>query len=513
MNHNRLIFFDTTLRDGEQAPGFGMSLDEKLQVAAALVRLGVDVIEAGFPAASPGDFEAVRTIAERCADTTIAGLARCHEHDIARTAEALQNASRGRIHVFLATSPIHREHKLGLDREQVLARIRAGVGRARDLCDDVEFSAEDASRTEPEFLVEAVSAAIEAGATTINIPDTVGFALPAEFGRLFAMLRSEFGDAATFSAHCHDDLGLALANSLAAVANGARQVECTINGIGERAGNCALEEIAMAIRTRPLEFPVAVELDTTQLCSASRIVSSITGSTVQPNKAIVGANAFAHEAGIHQHGVLAHSTTYEIMRPEDVGAAGSSLVLGKHSGRHALRQRIETLGFTLDEDAFDRLFTEFKLLADRKKELHDADIEALALGRSISASGPWQLVSLQTTSGTNTRPTASVELMHPESGVRAEAAIGDGPIDAAFRAIARATEMHELRLTDYQVHSVTGGPDAQGRVTVDCACEDRSLRGHGVSTDTVEASALAILDTVNRFETLQPSRLTNGANR
>ncbi len=498
MADDRLILFDTTLRDGEQAPGFQMNLEEKLQMAAALARLGVDVIEAGFPAASPGDFAAVKGVAERCQGPTIAGLARCHPGDIKAVVDALQPAAKRRIHVFLATSPIHREHKLAMSREQVLERIKSGVATAREHCDDVEWSAEDASRTEPEFLVEAARAAVDAGATTINIPDTVGYALPGEFQQLFVMLKRELGDAAILSAHCHDDLGLAVANSLAAVAGGARQVECTINGIGERAGNCALEEIAMVVRTRPLAFGVQVGIDTTRLAPTSRLLSSITGVDVQPNKAIVGANAFAHEAGIHQHGVLAHASTYEIMRPEDVGVAKSQLVLGKHSGRHALRARLTELGHELDETAFEQFFSDFKQLADRKREIHDSDLEELALGRAVRTTGPWELVSLHTSAGTHARPTASVELALAEEGVRAEAALGDGPIDATFQAIARATGAGEARLIDYHVQAVTGGEDAQGRVTVDCLIDGVRVRGHGVRTDIVEASALAILEAFNR---------------
>lgn len=501
-SNQRLILFDTTLRDGEQAPGFNMNLDEKLQVASALGRLGVDVIEAGFPAASPGDFESVRAVAEAVRGPVICGLARCHQADIEAVHRSLEGAERSRIHVFLATSPIHREHKLQMGTDEVLRRIESGVSLARSLCEDVEFSAEDASRTEPEFLARAVQVAIEAGAGTINIPDTVGYAIPSEFGEIFRMLNDVVPgvESIVLSSHCHDDLGLAVANSLAALGNGARQVECTINGIGERAGNCALEEVAMAVRTRQDEFGLEIGIDTTRLQSTSRLLSSITGVPVPPNKAIVGANAFAHEAGIHQHGVLAHSSTYEIMRPDDVGFSGEQLVLGKHSGRHAMRHKIEELGYALDEDSFEEVFVGFKKLADRKKTVLDADIEALIVGTGIATHGPWELISLHTSAGTGSLPTASVEVAHRDDAGKAEAAVGDGPIDATFKALARATGYLDTSLTDYQVRSVTFGEDAQGQVTVHCEHEGRTVRGVGVSTDVIEASALAFLDVINRCE-------------
>ena len=502
-----LILFDTTLRDGEQAPGFHMNLDEKMQIAGALARLGVDVIEAGFPAASPGDFEAVEAIACALRGPTICALARCHRDDVDRAWHALCKAARPRLHVFLATSPIHRKHKLKMDQAEVLRRIHEGVSHAKSLCDDVEFSPEDASRTEPEFLVAAVQAAVDAGASTINIPDTVGYALPDEFGELFRHIAANVRgiDAVTLSAHCHDDLGLATANSLAAVAAGARQIECTINGIGERAGNCALEEIAMAVQTRQQEFLLELNIDNTRLQPTSRLVAAITGSPVPPNKAIVGANAFAHEAGIHQHGVLSHSSTYEIMRPEDVGAAGSNLVLGKHSGRHALRKRITELGYSLPDDEIQRVFSEFKKLADRKKQILDADIEALVVDTGIRTHGPWSLQFLHASAGTGGIPTATVKVSHRDGEERAEAAVGDGPIDATFRALTRATHCNQARLHDYEVRSVTLGEDAQGHASVHCDLEGRSYRGHGVSTDIIEASALAILDVINRCETNRSS--------
>jgi len=500
---DKILIFDTTLRDGEQSPGFSMNLDEKLQIGHALERLGVDVIEAGFPAASPGDFEAVQALSRVIKRTTICGLARCVDSDIDRAAEALADAASPRLHVFLATSAIHREHKLKVAKGEIIKRTIAGVERARRHCADVEYSPEDASRTEPEFLAEVVKAAIDAGASTINIPDTVGYAVPHEFGSLFRYLVENvdgIGDV-TLSAHCHNDLGLAVANSLVAIESGARQIECTINGIGERAGNCSLEELVMALHTRHAYYGLSCAVDTTRLCPTSRVLSSITGVEVQPNKAIVGANAFAHEAGIHQHGVLQHSATYEIMRPKDVGYSGERLVLGKHSGRHALRDKIQKLGYELDEEAIDRLFDEFKKLADRKKVVLDADLEALVVSSGIRPPGVWSIEAMHTSAGTGTLPTASVRLRHEDGRLSESAAIGDGPIDAAFQAMARAAGFElgrDLVLSDYHVRSVTLGEDAQGQVTLQCELRGRKFRGQGVSTDTVEASALAFCDVINQ---------------
>ncbi len=496
----RLIIFDTTLRDGEQSPGCSMSLPEKVQMARALAHLGVDVIEAGFPAASSGDFEAVRAVAAAVpAEVSTCALARCREADIHRAAAALEPAAHPRLHTFLATSPVHREHKLGMDEDQVIEAIRRGVALAKSLCADVEFSAEDASRTEPEFLARAVQAAIEAGAHTINLPDTVGYAEPREYGRMFRLLRRTVPgiENVVLSTHCHDDLGLAVANSLAGVRAGARQVECTINGIGERAGNCALEEVVMAVRTRRDRYRVTTGVQSERLCRTSRLLTQITGTAVPPNKAIVGHNAFAHEAGIHQHGVLRHRATYEIMHPHDVGADGSRMVLGKHSGRHALRQRVDELGQTLDDDAFEALFVAFKALADRKKHVDDDDLEALIVG-GTRAPGPWQLRSLSTTAGTGTAH-ACASVQHTNGEECREAAAGDGPIDATFRAIARATGFDTAHLRDYSVHSVTVGEDAQGRVAAECEYDGQTVRGHGVSTDIVEASARAFVDAINRL--------------
>jgi len=491
--------FDTTLRDGEQAPGCSMTLREKLRVAAALRDLRVDVIEAGFAAASPGDFESVQAIAAEVQGPVICSLARCHEDDIDKAWTALKGAPRKRLHVFLATSEIHRRYKLDMAKEQIIQRAVSAVRAARALCEDVEFSAEDASRTEPAFLAEVVAAVLDAGATTINIPDTVGYAVPGEFGDLFAYLTRHVKgiERAVLSVHCHDDLGLAVANSLAAVRAGARQIECTINGIGERAGNCSLEEVVMALRTRAEHFGIETALDTRKLYPTSRLVASITGMHVPRNKAIVGENAFAHEAGIHQHGMLKHASTYEIMRPEDVGISRSNLVLGKHSGRHAFRERALELGFKLSEEELNRTFADFKKLADRKKELFDADIEAIIMNAEAGSAGPWAMEELHISAGTGTIAAGAVRLRHADGRQVNEAAVGDGPVEAAFKALERASGVY-LELKNFEVRSVTVGEDAQGEVTVTVEYNGESYRGHGVSTDIVEAGALAYLEVINR---------------
>lgn len=501
----RLQIFDTTLRDGEQAPGFSMKLAEKLQLAKSLAGLGVDVLEAGFPAASPDDHAAVRAIAESVEGPSIAGLARCLDADIDATWDALQHSSKPRIHVFLATSAIHREYKLKMAKQEILAKTRAGVARAKSYCQDVEFSPEDASRTERSFLKEVIEAAIEEGATTINVPDTVGYTVPHEFEDLFRWLTANVRgiDRAVLSVHCHDDLGMAVANSLAAVRGGARQVECTINGIGERAGNCSLEELVMVLATRGEEFGVETGIDTTRLVPTSRLLSSITGVAVPPNKAIVGRNAFAHEAGIHQHGILAHASTYEIMNPASVGFDGDRFVLGKHSGRHALRDRIEALGHRLEPEVFEKLFTAFKDLADRKQEILDPDLEVLILSVGTRIPGPWLLESLHTSAGTDRLATATVSLSHDQGHRVDEAATGDGPIDAIFCALVRATGYRGVHLEDYQVRSVTLGEDAQGHATVVCRRDGQTFRGSGYSTDIVEASANGVLDVINQWERLE----------
>ncbi len=492
-----ILIFDTTLRDGEQSPGCGMNLAEKLEVARALELLRVDVIEAGFPICSPGDFEAVRAVAEEITTCTVCGLARCKEQDIQSAADAVKPARRPRIHVFLATSEIHRKYKLKRAKEEILRMAVEGVKLARSFVDDVEFSPEDASRTERDFLVEVVAAVIDAGATTVNIPDTVGYAIPQEFGDLIAHLKENVSniDKTVISVHCHDDLGLAVANSLAAVRAGAGQVECTINGIGERAGNAALEEIVMAIRTREDFLDVETDINTLRIYPTSRLVSSVT-VPVQRNKAIVGANAFAHEAGIHQHGMISHRDTYEIMKPEDIGLLESKLVLGKHSGRHALKQRTEALGYTLADEQIDRLFEKFKVLADKKKEVFDEDIEALIDEQIEHVSEVWSLRGVQTTAGSNTIPTATVTLVREGEAVT-DAATGDGPVDAVYEAIGRITGV-KLLLRDYSLRAITSGKDAQGEVTIEVECNGGRFRARGVSTDIVEASARAYLTAVNR---------------
>ncbi len=493
--------FDTTLRDGEQSPGASMNLQEKMEIAQALVDLGVDIIEAGFPIASPGDFAAVSEISKNIRGATICGLARCNDADIDRAWEALKQAPQPRIHVFLATSAIHREFKLRMTREEIIQRAVAGVQRAVGYCDDVEFSPEDAARTEHDFLCQVVEAAIAAGATTVNIPDTVGYALPAEMGSRIAMLRNRVPniDRAVISVHCHNDLGLAVANSLAAVENGAGQVECTINGIGERAGNCSLEEIVMALKTRHDHFGSGTKINTQRLVPASRLVSSITGLQVQRNKAIVGRNAFAHEAGIHQDGMLKERSTYEIMRPEDVGFARTDLVMGKHSGRAALNDRVRALGFQLTGEQLQKLFEDFKVLADKKKEVYDGDIVALIDHQLLEVqSGQWQLVAFEAESGTGRTPRAKLTLRRENQDFAEELSIGDGPIDAAFFVVEKITGV-KLSCRAFEARSASIGRDAQAEVTLEVEHQGVVYRGRGVSTDTVEATVRAILNAVNRI--------------
>lgn len=496
---NRLRIFDTTLRDGEQAPGCSMTLGEKLRVAKALSELKVDIIEAGFPAASPGDFDAVKEIADRNFGPIICGLARCNAADIEKVHAAVKGADQHRIHVFVATSAIHREHKLKMAKEEIIRSAVGAIKMARELCDDVEFSPEDASRTELSYLAEVVSAAIEAGATTINIPDTVGYTVPAEFDRLFRYLKEHVARIAevTLSVHCHDDLGMAVANSLAAVGAGARQVECTINGIGERAGNCSLEEIVMAIKTRAEFFELDTGVESTRLYPTSRLVSSITGMHPPRNKAIVGENAFAHEAGIHQHGMLQHASTYEIMRPEDVGLTDSSLVLGKHSGRHAFRDRVTQLGFELDEFETNRAFQEFKKLADKKKDIYDGDIESIVMSAGGASSGPWTLKALEIQTCTDEPATATVTLLGEKDREVSESARGDGPIAAAFQALEQGTGV-KMVLKNFELHSASIGEDALGEVTVTVEIDGQSFRGRGASVDIVEAGCRACLEVMNR---------------
>jgi 2-isopropylmalate synthase len=497
---NRVVIFDTTLRDGEQAPGASMSLAQKLEVAAALQALRVDVIEAGFPAASDGDFQAVQAVARRIRGASVCGLARALPADIARAWEALREAEKPRLHVFLATSPIHRQHKLRLSQEQVLRRAVEAVAFARTLCEDVEFSAEDASRTEPDFLAAVVEAVIDAGATTVNIPDTVGYAVPDQFGGIISMLRQRVRniERAVLSVHCHDDLGFSVANSLAAVKAGARQIECTVNGIGERAGNASLEEVVMALRTRPDWFNAHTGIQARELCAASATVARATGFFVPRNKAVVGENAFAHESGIHQHGMIADASTYEIMKPQDVGRGATRLVLGKHSGRHSVRLRLSQLGAMLSESDFERLFERYKALADRKKEVYDGDLESMVDQISgADEAGRWRLLSIHAVSGTSTAPSAAVCLQLRDGRKREDAAVGDGPVDAVFKAIERICGMR-VKLKDFQICNMTPGEDAQGEVTLEVEHEGRVFRGRGVNTDIVVASAHAFLEVMNR---------------
>jgi 2-isopropylmalate synthase len=522
-----VLIFDTTLRDGEQSPGATLNVKEKLEIARQLSRLGVDICEAGFPIASPGDFEAVRRIAEEVGPLTegrktgqpmvIAGLARANQQDIARAYEAVKVAPRHRIHTFLATSDIHLKHKLKIDREECIQQIIEAVSYAKSLCDDVEFSPEDAGRSDPEFLTVALGEAIKAGATTLNIPDTVGYTTPEEFGWLIKYLieNTPGADQAVWSVHCHDDLGLATANTLAGVKAGARQVEVTVNGIGERAGNTSLEEIVMAIHTRPQVFSLSTNVDTIQITRASRMVSAYTGLSVQPNKAIVGANAFAHEAGIHQDGMLKSHLTYEIMRPETVGLTSSRLVLGKHSGRHAFRVRLGEMGYgDLTDDEINTAFERFKRLADKKKVVADADIEAIIADEIYQPPETWHLNHIQVSCGDHSIPTATVSLTGPEGQVYQDADLGSGPVDAVYKAINRIVGVSNT-LTEFSVKAVTEGIDAVGEVTIRIQPHNgqddqafnpqtgqpfsRTFSGHGASTDIIVASARAYLSALNKM--------------
>ncbi len=499
---DRLIIFDTTLRDGEQSPGASMTREEKVRIARALERMGVDVIEAGFPIASPGDFEAVRAVAEAVQNSTVCGLSRALQKDIDRAGEALAPAHRRRIHTFIATSPIHMAQKLRMSPDQVVEQAVAAVKHARRYTDDVEFSPEDAGRSEPDFLCRVLEAVIDAGATTVNIPDTVGYNLPHQFGELIRTLieRVPNSHKAVFSVHCHNDLGLAVANSLSAVLNGARQVECTINGLGERAGNAALEEVVMAVKVRRDVFPCSVShIDTTQIVPTSRLVSSITGFAVQPNKAIVGANAFAHESGIHQDGVLKSRETYEIMRAEDVGWSANRIVLGKHSGRNAFRTRLKELGIEFDsEEALNEAFARFKELADKKHEIYDEDLQALVTEVDLEQINErYRLSCLHVCSHTGETPHASVTLW-VDGEEKAAEADGGGPVDAAFKAIdAIVHSGAELKL--YSVNAITSGTDAQGEVTVRLERGGRLVQGQGADTDIVIASAKAYLNALNKL--------------
>ncbi len=496
---NRIIIFDTTLRDGEQSPGASLTIREKLRIARQLVRLGVDVIEAGFPIASPGDFEAVSIISRSVKGVAVAGLARCLKKDIEAAFRALEKAESPRIHTFLATSKIHRDFKLKKAKEEIIRQAVRSVRLARQYLDAVEFSPEDASRTELPFLVEVVEAVIAAGATTVNIPDTVGYSTPDEFGRIIRYLKEKVPNIAraVISVHCHNDLGLAVANSLSAVKNGARQVECCVNGLGERAGNASLEEIAMALKVRKDFWGVATGINTRQIYKTSRLVSHLTGIPVQRNKAIVGENAFAHEAGIHQDGILKERTTYEIMRPRDVGMPKSLLVLGKHSGRHAFNDKLKTLGYQLSGDELDRAFERFKTLADKKKHVFDDDIEALVDEQITRPPAIFSLEYLNVTSGSRTVPTATIRLRKGKA-VFQDASCGDGPVDAACRAVDRITGI-KCEMLKYELRGVTGGKDALGEVAVSIKSGRRIMNGRASSTDIIEASVKAYLNAVNKI--------------
>ncbi|HEX8012505.1 MAG TPA: 2-isopropylmalate synthase [Casimicrobiaceae bacterium] len=502
---DRLIIFDTTLRDGEQSPGASMTREEKMRIAKQLERLKVDVIEAGFPASSNGDFEAVSAIARAVHGSTICALARANESDVRRAGEALKGAKSGRVHTFIASSPIHMQMKLRMAPEQVLEQAVKAVKWAREYTDDVEFSPEDAGRSEPDFLCRLVEAAIKAGATTINIPDTVGYTMPWQFGALIGSLRERVpnSDKAVWSVHCHNDLGVAVANSLAAVMQGARQVECTINGLGERAGNASLEEIVMAVKTRKDVFPCATGIDTTQIVPASKLVSGITGFPVQPNKAIVGANAFAHESGIHQDGVLKHRETYEIMRAEDVGWGANRLVLGKLSGRNAFKTRLAELGIDLgSEEALNHAFARFKELADKKGEVFDEDLHALVSDETVTPEREfYKLIALKVVSETGEVPQAEVTLGAGDTERRVHTR-GDGPIDATFRAIEQMVHA-KTKLVLYSVNAITTGTDAQGEVTVRLEREGRIVNGLGADTDILVASAKAYINALNKLHSKQ----------
>ncbi len=497
---DHLIIFDTTLRDGEQSPGASMTKEEKVRIAWQLERMGVDVIEAGFPAASNGDFEAVKAVADSVKDSVVCGLTRAMEADINRAGEALKGAKYARIHTFIATSPIHMKNKLRMEPEQVIEQAVKAVHWARGYTDNVEFSPEDAGRSEIDFLCRVLEAVIDAGATTLNIPDTVGYTMPDQFGSLIRTLRERIpnSDKAIFSVHCHNDLGMAVANSLSAVLNGARQVECTINGLGERAGNAALEEVVMAVRTRQDFFSCDTKIDTMHIVPASKLVSGITGFPVQPNKAIVGANAFAHESGIHQDGVLKHRETYEIMRAEDVGWGANKLLLGKHSGRNAFRNRLTELGIELEsEEMLNQTFKRFKELADKKHDIFDEDIQALVSDEALVLQERYRLVSLAIHCETGEIPNARLVVAEEDNELHAESD-GSGPVDATFRAIEKILSS-KATLQLFSVNNITSGTDSQGEVTVRLQKSGRIVNGHGADTDIVVAAAKAYLSALNKL--------------
>ncbi len=496
----RVYVFDTTLRDGEQSPGASLNTQEKIEIAMQLARLGVDIIEAGFPISSPGDFEAVKLIAERVKGPVICGLARAKDIDVDRAAEAIKPAERRRIHTFIATSQIHREKKLRMSKEEIIDMAVNAIKRARNYTDDVEFSPEDASRTDIDYMCDVIEAAIDAGATTINIPDTVGYSNPFEFGSRIKYVREKVPNInkAIISIHCHDDLGLAVANSLAGLTNGARQVECTINGIGERAGNASLEEIVMNLKCRKDYFKLETGIQTEQLYRTSRMVSSLTGLPVQPNKAIIGGNAFAHEAGIHQDGVLKERTTYEIMLPEDVGWVGTSMIMGKHSGRHAFKERLIQLGYNhLNEEQTNKAFERFKKLCDKKKVVYDDDLISIVEDERMQIPETYIFSSIRAISDNRDEPSATVEIIRDGKSMKATST-GDGPVDAAYKVIQQLTQV-QAHLVNYNLQAVTQGTDSQGVVVVTLEEDGLNVTGRGSNTDVVVASAIAYLNAINRL--------------
>jgi 2-isopropylmalate synthase len=508
---DKVIIFDTTLRDGEQAAGGTLNIQEKLEIARQLEKLNVDVIEAGFPISSPGDFEAVRLIAKEVRKPVICGLARAHPQDIDRAWEAIKDAEHPRIHVFLSASDIHLVYQLKKSRKEVMQTAQKMVARAKKYTDDIEFSPMDASRTEPEYIYQILEAVIDAGATTVNIPDTVGYAIPGEFGNLIEGIIKNVPNIkkAVISVHCHNDLGLAVANSLEAVRRGARQVECTINGIGERAGNASLEEIVMAINTRKDFFNLKAGVNTAQIYKASRLVSELTGFVVQPNKAIVGANAFRHQSGIHQDGVIKMPITYEIMNPKTVGIPASSLVLGKLSGRHAFKERLAELGYSLNEAEFNRAFAAFKELADKKKEITDRDIESLIAEELRTVSEVYHIDRIQVSCGDRGIPTAAIRLVGPDGKVFADASLGTGPVDAVYKAINRIVGVPN-ELTEFSVQSVTEGIDAIGEVLIRIESDGITYTGRGADTDIIVASAKAYMNALNRLLAARKNKKSGG---
>lgn len=489
--------FDTTLRDGEQSPGASMNVDEKIQVAKQLARLGVDIIEAGFAISSPGDFEAIKIIGNEVEGPIVCSLARAKEADIKRAWEALKDAPKKRIHTFHSTSDIHLKYQFRVSREEALKRSVEMVKLAKSFVDDVEFSPMDATRTDLNYLIEVTEAVIEAGASTVNIPDTVGYTTPDEFGKIIKAIKERIGDKAVISVHCHNDLGLAVANSLSAVLNGAGQVECTINGIGERAGNCSMEEVVMALRTRKDFFNADTNINTKEIMRSSKLITKITGIPVQPNKAIVGANAFAHEAGIHQDGLLKEKLTYEIISPESIGLISAKLVLGKHSGRHAFKARLSELGYDLGPEEIESAFERFKHLADQKKDIYDEDIETLVSEEVSKIPEIYSLVDLSVSSGMKKEPKATIKMKVKDKTIK-KIAHGDGPVDATYKAIASITRT-KSNLLKFEVKSITGGTDALGEVMVSLEEDGRAVRGHGADTDIIVAAAKAYINALNKL--------------